>query len=78
MQKHCQGVTLKARKTQLTLNHLTALSSIDVNVRLCKLCRRYPALTTACNLSCSSSSKKAASGAFGTGSTVLGEGFCGS
>lgn len=71
---HPQG----KKKSNRRLTILLPLSSTDVNVRLCKLCRRCPALTTACNLSCTSSSKKAASGAFGIGSTVLGEGSRGS
>lgn len=65
---------LRQEKPNRRLTVLLPLTSTDVNVRLCKLCHRYPALTTACNLSYTSSPKKAASGAFGTGITILGEG----
>lgn len=67
---HPQGKKKPNRRHTILL----PLSSTDVNVHLCKLCRRYPGLTTACDLSCTSSSKGAASGAFGMDSTVLGEG----
>lgn len=71
LQKACRGVTSEGRKTQQAFNHLTAVNSTGVSVRLCKLHHRYPAVATACSLSYASSSKRAASGAFGIGGTAL-------